>query len=175
MRRILIAVLGPGEGAGQRDMDDATLIGELVAKAGWAVLTGGRAAGVMGAAAEGARAAGGLTIGVLPTADTVGASPAVDVVLASGLGEARNAVIAQSAHACVVCGMNAGTASEVALAVRAKKPVVLLRSDAITSKFFRALDPESVRVAMSAGEAIEVLRGLMTATAGSGSQPHQPQ
>jgi len=173
MRRILVGVLGPGEGASQRDMDDATLIGELVAKAGWAVLTGGRVAGVMGAAAKGARAAGGLTIGVLPTADIFGASPAVDVVLASGLGEARNAVIAQSANACVVCGMNAGTASEVALAVRAKKPVVLLRSDEITSKFFRALDPESVRVAMSAGEAIEMLRGLLTA--GSGSQPHQPK
>jgi uncharacterized protein (TIGR00725 family) len=167
MRRILIGVLGPGEGAGQRETDDATLIGELVAKAGWAVLTGGRVAGVMGAAAKGARAAGGLTIGVLPTADVLGASPAIDVVLASGLGEARNAVIAQSANACVVCGMNAGTASEVALALRAKKPVVLLRSDEITSKFFRALDPESVRVAMSAGEAIEVLRGLLTAGSGS--------
>jgi hypothetical protein len=170
MRRILIGVLGPGEGAGQREMDDATLIGELVAKAGWAVLTGGRVAGVMGAAAKGARAAGGLTIGILPTPDTLGASPAVDVVLASGLGEARNAVIALSANACVVCGMNAGTASEVALAIRAKKPVVLLRSDEITAKFFRSLDAESVRVAMSAGEAIEMLRGLLLMSA-SGSRP----
>jgi uncharacterized protein (TIGR00725 family) len=169
MRRILIGVLGPGEGAGQRETDDATLIGELVAKAGWAVLTGGRAAGVMGAAAKGARAAGGLTVGVLPTSDTLGASPAVDVVLASGLGEARNAVIALSANACVVCGMNAGTASEVALAIRAKKPVVLLRSDEITGKFFRSLDAESVRVAMSAGEAIEMLRGLLMSSSG----PHQ--
>jgi uncharacterized protein (TIGR00725 family) len=161
MRRILIAVVGPGEGAGQKEMDDAALIGEMVAKAGWAVLTGGRVAGVMGAAAKGARAAGGLTIGVLPTPDTLGASPAVDVVLASGLGEARNAVIALSANACVVCGMNAGTASEVALAIRAKKPVVLLRSDETTTKFFRALDADVVRVAMSAGEAIEMLRGVL--------------
>lgn len=169
MRRILIGVLGPGEGAGQREMDDATLIGELVAKAGWAVLTGGRVAGVMGAAAKGARAAGGLTIGILPSLDTLGASPAVDVVLATGLGEARNAVIALSANAFVVCGMNAGTASEVALAVRAKKPVILLRSDETTAKFFRGLDADSVRVAMSAGEAIEMLRGLLL----SGTGPRQ--
>ena len=161
MRRILIAVIGPGEGAGQKEMDDATLIGEMVAKAGWAVLTGGRVSGVMGAASKGARAAGGLTIGVLPTPDTLGASPAVDVVLATGLGEARNAVIALSANACVVCGMNAATASEVALAVRAKKPVVLLRADETTSKFFRSLDTDVVRVAMSAGEAIEMLRGVL--------------
>ena len=161
MRRILIGVLGPGEGAGQKEMDDATLIGELVAKAGWCILTGGRVAGVMGAAAKGACSAGGLTIGLLPTPDALGASPAVDVVLATGLGEARNAVIALSANACVVCGMNAGTASEVALAIRAKKPVILLRPDELTAKFFRMLDSEVVRTAMSAGEAIEMLRGLL--------------
>ena len=142
-------------------MDDAALVGEMVAKAGWAVLTGGRVAGVMGAAAKGARGAGGLTIGVLPTPDTLGASPAVDVVLATGLGEARNAVIALSANACIVCGMNAATASEVALAVRVKKPVILLRADEVTSRFFRSLDGDVVRVAMSAGEAIEKLRGLL--------------
>ena len=161
MRRILIGVLGPGEGAGQKEMDDATLIGELVAKAGWCVLTGGRVAGVMGAAAKGSRAAGGITVGILPTPDSLGASPAVDIVLATGLGEARNAVIALSANACVVCGMNAGTASEVALAIRAKKPVILLRADEVTAKFFRMLDSEVVRTAMSAGEAIEMLRGLL--------------
>ena len=167
MRRMLIGVLGPGEGASQKEMDDAQLIGELVAKAGWGVLTGGRVAGVMGAAAKGARAAGGLTVGLLPSPDTLGASPAVDVVLATGLGEARNAVIALSSNACVVCGMNAGTASEVALAIRARKPVVLVRADEVTAKFFRSLDGDVVRVAMSAGEAIEVLRGVLM----SGARP----
>ncbi len=62
--------------------------------------------------------------------------------------------------------MNAGTASEVALAIRAKKPVILLRSDETTSKFFRGLDAEFVRVAMSAGEAIEMLRGLLLSHSG---------
>ena len=162
---MLIGVLGPGEGAGQKEMDDAQLIGEMVAKAGWAVLTGGRVGGVMGAAAKGARAAGGLTVGLLPTPDTLGASPAVDIVLATGLGEAHNAVIALSANACIVCGMNPGTASEVALAIRAKKPVVLVRADEVTAKFFRGLDGD-VHVAMSAGEAIEMLRGVLLSSAG---------
>ena len=169
MRRILIAVLGPGERAGKNETDDATLVGELVAKAGWIVLTGGRVGGVMGAAATGARGASGIIVGILPTPDTLGASPAVDIVIASGLGEARNAVIALSAHACVVCGMNAGTAAEVALAIRAKKPVILLRPDEITAKFFRSLDADLVRVAASAGETIETLRGLLIS--GSGSRP----
>lgn len=169
MQRIVIAVIGPGEGAGQREMDDAALIGEMVAKAGWVVLTGGRAAGVMGAAVKGARGAGGLTVGILPSPDTLGASPALDLAIATGLGEARNAVIALSANACVVCGMNAGTASEVALAIRARKPVILVRADELTARFFRSLDAEVVRTAMSAGEAIEMLRGLLMS--GSGSRP----
>lgn len=168
MRRILIGVIGPGEGARQRDMDDATLIGELVAKAGWAVLTGGRAAGVMGAAVKGAQSAGGLTIGVLPADGALGASPALDVVLPTGLGEARNAVIALAASACVACGMNAGTASEIALAIRARKPVVMLRPDEISAKFFRMLDPDLVRVAASAGEGIELLRSVLTTDADPG-------
>jgi len=83
----------------------------------------------------------------------------------TGLGEARNAVVALSSNACVVCGMNAGTASEVALAIRAKKPIVLLRADETTAKFFRSLDADIVRVAMSAGETIEMLRGVLTAGA----------
>lgn len=168
MRRVLIAVLGPGDDAGQKEMDDATLIGELVAKAGWVVLTGGRAAGVMDAAARGAQSAGGLTIGILPTTDSRDASAAVDVALTTGLGEARNAVIARSADACVVCGMNAGTASEVALAIRARKPVVFVRADELTVKFFHMLDSDVVRIAMSAGEAIELLRGVLM----TGAHPH---
>jgi uncharacterized protein (TIGR00725 family) len=168
MRRVLIGVVGPGEGAGQKEMDDAMLIGELVAKAGWVVVTGGRAAGVMGAAAEGAHAAGGLTVGVLPTEDALGASPALDVVLPTGLGEARNAVIALSADACVACGMNAGTASEIALAIRARRPVVLLRPDEISATFFRMLDAELTRIAASAGEAIEMLRSVLAVGAQSG-------
>jgi len=63
--------------------------------------------------------------------------------------------------------MNAGTASEVALAIRAKKPVVLVRADEVTAKFFRSLDGEVVRSAMSAGEAIEMLRGVLMAGARS--------
>ena len=75
-------------------------------------------------------------------------------------------MIALSANAFGVCGMNAGTASEVALAIRAKKPVILLRSDETTAKFFRGLDADVVRVAMSAGEAIEMLRGLLLSHSG---------
>ena len=56
------------------------------------MLTGGRAAGVMEAACRGAQAAGGLTVGVLPSADGADMSDAVDIPIVTGLGDARNAV-----------------------------------------------------------------------------------
>jgi hypothetical protein len=103
------------------------------------VLCGGRAAGVMDAVARGAAAAGGLAIGLLPGLDRRDAAAALGVALPTGLGEARNAVLVAAADAVVGCGLNPGTASELALALRAGKPTVLVRPDDVAASFFTAL------------------------------------
>jgi len=136
MPRFCIAVVGPGENATASAIEDAAGIGRLAAEQGWVVLTGGRDAGVMRAATEAAARAGGLTIGILPGADHTGAAPHLTIALATGLGEARNAVLVTAADAVIACGMNPGTASEVALALRAKKPTILVRPSAETAAFF---------------------------------------
>jgi uncharacterized protein (TIGR00725 family) len=125
-RRIIIGVIGPGDQAGPRELRWAREIGALIASAGWVTVTGGWSVGVMDAACRGAREAGGLTLGLLPSADREGASPWVDLVLPTGIGEARNNLIVLASDALVCCGMSAGTASEAALALRAGKPLVLL-------------------------------------------------
>ena len=127
---IYVAVVGPGDGATARDIADARSIGALCAARGWIVLTGGRNAGVMAAAAEGASSSGGVSIGVLPGADRNDAAPALTVSLPTGLGEARNAVLIAAADAVLACGMSAGTLSEIALAIQARRPVALLGADA---------------------------------------------
>ena len=63
MRKVIIGVMGPGDRATAVDLENAYQLGKLIAKEGWALLTGGRKAGVMDAASKGAKAAGGLTIG----------------------------------------------------------------------------------------------------------------
>jgi hypothetical protein len=136
--RTCVAVVGPGENASATAIADATTVGRLVAERGWVTLTGGRAVGVMAAATRGAADAGGLTIGVLPGTDKRHAAPDVAVALATGLGEARNAVLVSAADAVIACGMSNGTASEVALALRAAKLTVLVRPDADTRAFFSA-------------------------------------
>ena len=146
MPRPLIAVVGPGESATVEQIRLSELVGRAIAKRGWVTLTGGRAAGVMAAATRGAAAANGLTIGILPGATRAGAAPELDVALATGLGEARNAVIATAADAMVACGMNPGTLSEVSLALRARKPVAILCVDHSAIVFLQSLGTDAGRV-----------------------------
>src|SRR3954466_6854556 len=126
--RPVIGVMGPAACDDQIPAG-ARAVGRAIAERGAVLLTGGRA-GVMEAASRGARDAGGLTIGVLPGAGT-GASPPnayVDVALYTGLGEARNWVNVCSSDALIAIGGGFGTLSEIALALKARKPLVLLDS-----------------------------------------------
>ena len=78
----------------------------------------------MEAACRGAKQAGGLTVGILPGSDRSDANPYVDVALPTGLGEARNALVVRAADAVIAIGGGYGTLSEIALALKAGKPVI---------------------------------------------------
>lgn len=153
-RRSVIGVMGAGESASPADTKFAERLGELIAREGWVLLTGGRDAGVMAAASRGAkRVPGSLTVGILPT-ESGGVSGDVDVAVFTGMGNARNMINVLSSEVVVACGAGgAGTASEVALALKAGKPVVLVSPTAAAEAFFRSLGGR-VFVAGSAEEAI---------------------
>jgi uncharacterized protein (TIGR00725 family) len=88
------------------------------------VLVCGGLGGAMEAACRGAKEAGGTTLGVLPGVDRGEANPYVDVAVPTGLGQGRNLVIVHTADALIAVGGGYGTLSEVALALRAGKPVI---------------------------------------------------
>ncbi|MEX2284443.1 MAG: TIGR00725 family protein [Gemmatimonadota bacterium] len=92
-----------------------------------AILICGGLFGGMEAAARGAVSAGGITIGFLPGVNTDDANDYIVVPLATGLGEARNFVLVRSADAVIGIGGEWGTLSELALAKKIGKPIVLLR------------------------------------------------
>jgi len=87
----------------------------------------------MEAACRGAAMAGGLTVGVLPSAETGAGNAYLTVVLPTGLGEARNALVAQAGSAVIVVGCGYGTLSEIGLALKAKRKVVGLRTWQLTT------------------------------------------
>ena len=107
--------------AGQPDREavlaTAYDVGRLLAERGAVVLCGG-GTGVMGAAADGAAAGGGTSIGLLPGADRSEAHPSLSFALPTGLGELRNGLLVRAADAVVAVGGSWGTLSEIALAVR---------------------------------------------------------
>jgi uncharacterized protein (TIGR00725 family) len=111
-----IAVCGPAT-CTDDEARAAFEVGRLLARRGATVLCGG-GPGVMAAAAAGARTAGGLVVGILPGVDAGPAAADLTVVLTTGLGEARNAVLVASAAAVIVVGGSWGTLSELALALR---------------------------------------------------------
>jgi uncharacterized protein (TIGR00725 family) len=160
-RRTVVGVIGPGDDASPAEREAARRVGQLVAGAGWVTLTGGWNAGVMDAASHGAREAGGLTVGLLPGRDAEGASPGVEVVIPTGLGEARNNLVVLASDALVCCGMSAGTASEAALALRAGKPLVLVAPAPETAAFLRSLRRGEPIAVADAEAAIVALKQLL--------------
>ena len=141
MRRPVIGLMGAGEPTAG-NLASARRLGRLVAERGWIVLTGGRPAGVMAAACAGAKeVSGSVTLGILPGVS--GAGPDVDVAVFTGLGEARNVVNVLTSDVVVACGVEGpGTASEVALGLKAEKPVILLGAAAAARVFFHELGGE---------------------------------
>ena len=104
-------------------MSLAERLGAALAERGAVIVCGGLG-GVMEAACRGAKRSGGTTLGLLPGVDRGSANQHVDLAVATGLGEARNALVVRAADALVAVGGGFGTLSEIALALKAGKPVV---------------------------------------------------
>ncbi|MGK7921054.1 MAG: cytochrome [Trichodesmium sp.] len=161
MKKIIIGVMGPGNNATSTDLKNAYKLGQLIAQESWVLLTGGRNMGVMDAASRGAKSANGLTIGILPGNNLDGISEAVDIPIVSDMGNSRNNINVLSSDVVIACGMGAGTASEVALAIKNNKRVILLGSSLESQAFFVALSPETVFIVDTPESAIESVKNLV--------------
>jgi uncharacterized protein (TIGR00725 family) len=117
-----IAVVG-ADAAPPEVLAEAEEAGAAVAAAGCVLVCGGLG-GVMEAACRGAKSRLGTTVGLLPGSDRGAANGWVDVAVATGMGEMRNALVVRSADAVVAVGGGWGTLSEIAFARKTGKPVV---------------------------------------------------
>lgn len=149
-------------GAGSCDSQTAALaeaVGSQLARQGVGIICGGLG-GVMAAACRGAKAAEGMTIGVLPGVDAAAANPWVDIAIATGMGEARNLILVRSAQALIAVGGEYGTLSEIAFALKLGVPIIglnswqLARQDKIIAAFPQAQTaPEAVAWAIASLQA----------------------
>lgn len=150
---IYIAVVG-GAQCSEKEYRVAYEVGAGIARHD-AVLICGGGSGVMEAAAKGAVEAGGVSFGILPGENSAQGNRYLSYAVATGLGEARNAVIARSADIMIAVGGEYGTLSEIALALKMGKPVFVIDSWQLSPQTPLSLAPVKVK---TANEALE--RGL---------------
>lgn len=144
MRPRIVGVIGASE-VSPTLYAAAEAIGREVAARQAVLITGGLA-GVMEAASKGAKAAGGLTIGILPGLSPNDANPYIDLPIATGLGEARNVIIVRTADVLIAVGGGYGTLSEIAFALRLQKPVIGLDTWDVAESIVRVQTPQEAIV-----------------------------
>jgi uncharacterized protein (TIGR00725 family) len=142
---IQIAVVGSGvEHEGR-----AEEVGRLLAERSCTVVCGGRGE-VMAAAARGAKAVGGTTIGILPGSSRAEANEWIDHVVVTGLGHARNYIVAASGDGVIAVGGRYGTLTEIGFAAIEGRPVVILEPGLAVEGVPRAATPlEAVELVLS--------------------------
>ena len=144
-----VAVVGPSD-ATPEQAGDARDVGRRLASAGAVVVCGGLG-GVMHAVAQGCAEAGGVSIGLLPGDDRSAASPLLTVAVATGIGEARNALVVRASDVVVAIAGGFGTLSEIGFALRIGRPVIGLGTWDLT----RPGRPAPIESARDTADAVE--------------------
>lgn len=119
-------------------------VGKLIAEKGWVLICGGLG-GVMEAACRGALEKGGLTVGIIPS-DGEDVNPYVKIPVITGMGYARNFIIVKSSQALIAIGGEFGTLSEIAIALKLKKPVIGLETWNIKGILKAATPEEAIQM-----------------------------
>lgn len=121
-----IAVFG-GRVASESLLDAAYQVGRHIADREGILYCGGMG-GIMEAASRGAADHGGIVVGILPTATADSANPYVTIPIVTGIGTARNSIIARSVHGAIAINGRYGTLSEIAYSLDLHIPVVGIQS-----------------------------------------------
>lgn len=127
MRKKIVAVIG-GHNCTKEVEQIAQKLGGKLAKVVDILVCGGLT-GIMKAVCQGFKAGGGeLTIGIIPSYNKEDANPFVDIVIPTGIGLARNVIVAKTADAVVALPGGPGTLSEVAYCLQFEIPLISLDS-----------------------------------------------
>lgn len=142
----IIGVIGAAN-ASEEEKRTSEEVGVLIAKGDCFLLCGGMG-GVMEAACRGAKSAGGTTIGIIPSPEASSANRFIDIPIVTGMGEARNVIVAKSSHSIIAIGGSFGTLSEISFALKSGIPVIGLDTWDVSEEIIKCETPEqAVRTA----------------------------
>lgn len=155
-RRVVISIVGASQ-ATEEELRLAEEVGAELAKRGVTIICGGLR-GVMEAACRGAWRNGGYTIGILPGSEAAQANPFVSLPIATGMGYARNVIVATASQAVIAIGGSYGTLSEIAYALQNARPVIGLNTWLLSRN---GTWDNSILRASNALEAVNLALGLI--------------
>ena len=138
---VYVAIVGSGTATDEL-YEKARTVGRLVAERGATVVCGGLS-GVMEAAARGATEAGGTALGILPDEDRKRQNSYLTYSVATGVGQARNLAVVCSGDVVISIGGEYGTLSEIGLARKVGRPVVILEGWALGEHVSVVSSPEA--------------------------------
>lgn len=169
-RRKIVAVIGDGD-ASSDSVALAEAVGRGLVDAGYRIVSGGLG-GVMEAASRGARSSKryreGDVIGIVPGNAKDSANAWVDIVVPSGLGIARNALVVRTADAVVAIGGGSGTLSEMAMAWQLEKPLIALEIGGWSAKLAgQSIDARRSDCVLAARDAEQAVALVNRALSGS--------
>lgn len=165
-----VSVIGPSY---CRSRDDiyvfARELGSSLVNAGYVVCSGGRL-GIMEAVFRGAREAEnyffGATVGILPDSSRLSANRYTDISIPTGMGYARNSIVAHAGDVVVAIGGGSGTMSELAFAWQYGKPIICVdrfdgwAADLAGRKMDRRKRPPTFK-ASDVSQVMKILKELM--------------
>jgi len=140
MISIQIGVIGAGQCSPEAERL-AEKVGREIAR-NKAILVCGGLGGVMEASARGAKQEGGITVGILPGFSFEDVNPFIDIPILTGLSHARNVLVVRSSHALIAIEGGYGTLSEIAIALKLRKPVIGLRTWDVSKKIITVETPK---------------------------------
>jgi len=164
----LIAVIGSAR-ATDTAQKAAYEAGREIIRHGFSLICGGLS-GIMEAACRGAHdEAGensGRIIGILPGTSKHDANRYVDIAIPTGIGYARNAVIACAADGVIAVSGESGTLSEIAYSWQYGKPIVVIRglpgvSSTLAGVAFDNRRQDTIYGAESGAEAVALIRDIL--------------
>ena len=162
----IIGVVGSGSGElDEKIYEIAEKLGNLIAKENFVLVCGGLF-GVMEAVCKGAKSVNGFTIGFIPSLDKKSANRYVDLIIPTGMGEARNLILVSTVDVVITIAGESGTLSEIAFAWKMSKPIISLNttggwSTKLADKKIDNKRNDKIYSAKTPNDAIEILKNLL--------------